>query len=111
MATTTLKVVAGNSAPQFQITCQRDDGTIIDLTDCTVGHFLYRGSTQSNTGNEFDTVSIINAPSGIIGWQPKAGDFSGAGTFKGDIQITYSDTSVEVLYGRTQFKARARGTG
>lgn len=111
MATTTLKVVANNSAPQFQITCQRDDGTVINLTNCTVGHYLYRGSTQTNTGHEYNTVTIINAASGIIGWQPKTGDFSGSGTFKGDIEVTYSDASVEVLYGRTQFKSRVRGTG
>lgn len=104
---TTLKVVEQNTAPQYQITCQRDDGTIIDLTNTTVTLNLYKGSTKTNTGHE--NCTIITAASGLVGWQPQTGDLSGPGSFKGDVQVTYTDATFEVLYGQLLLKARKLG--
>lgn len=102
----TLQTVVGNTAPQYQITCQRPDGTVIDLTNCTVSHYLYLNKVQTNTGHEASSVTILNATSGIIGWKPATGDFATKGNYKGNVIIVYADTSVEVLYNQTAFQVR-----
>lgn len=106
MATASLKVVEQNTAPQFQITCVRDDGSIIDLTNTTVTLDLYKGTTKTNTGHE--ACTIITATTGVMGWQPGVGDFSGPGTFKGNVTVTYSDSTFETLYGQAIFAARKK---
>jgi hypothetical protein len=104
---TTLKVVQSNTAPQYQITCTRDDGSIVVLTNTTVTLNLYKGSNKVNTGHE--TCTIINAGSGIIGWQPQTGDLATPGSYKGDIVVTYLDATFEILYGQLLLKARKIG--
>lgn len=103
---TSLKVVVGNTAPQYAITCDRPDGTIINLTSCTVKFYLYLKKVQQNTGHESSTVTVLDAPNGIIGWQPATGDFSQKGTYKANVVVTYSDSSVETLYNQAIFSAR-----
>lgn len=102
-----LKTVVGNTAPQYQITCERPDGTVINLTNCSVKLYLYLNKVQQNTTRESSTVSIINATGGIIGWQPATGDFNQKGQYKANIQVTYADSSVEVLYNQATFSVRA----
>lgn len=102
-----LKSVATNTAPQYQITCDRTDGTIIDLTGNTVTMKLYLGSTQTNTTTGHDTCTVIDATGGVVGWQPKTGDLPSAGNYKGDVKVTYGDGTFEILYGQFLLKARA----
>lgn len=101
-----LNVVEGNTAPQFQITCDRPDGSIINLTNCTVTAFLYLNKVQTNVGHEASSVTILTASEGLIGWQPGVGDFSGKGQFKMNVKVVYSDSTVEVLYNQALFSAR-----
>lgn len=101
-----LKAVVGNTAPQYQITCDRPDGTIINLTNCTVQLFLYLQKVQQNIGRESSTVTIIGASGGVIGWQPATGDFSRKGKYKANVVITYVDASVETLYNQALFSIR-----
>ena len=103
---TTLNVVQHNTAPQFQITCQRDDGSIINLTNCTATLQLYRGTTKMNNGHEACTV--LNATGGVIGWEPGSGDLSLPGTYKGDVVVTDVNGGVETLFQNVILKARAK---
>lgn len=102
-----LKAVVGNTAPQYQITCERPDGTIINLTSCTVELYLYLNKVQQNVGRESSTVTILSpATNGIIGWQPGNGDFNQKGTYKANIVVTYVDNSIETLYNQAIFSIR-----
>lgn len=103
----TLKTVAGNTAPQYQITCTRPDGSVIDLTNCGVTFFLYKNKVQTNTGHESSSITILTAASGIIGWQPATGDFVAKGNYKGNVKVVYGDNSVEVLYNQALFSVRS----
>lgn len=102
-----LKSVVNNTAPAYQITCDRDDGTVIVLTGCTVTMKLYKGRTQTNTASGHDACTLVTAASGIISWTPKAGDLPSAGKYLGDVKVTYADATFEVLYGKFQLKVRA----
>jgi len=98
--------VVGNTAPQYQIICDRPDGTVINLTSCTVELFLYLKKVQQNIGNESSTVTILTAASGLIGWQPHSGDFNQKGSYKANVIVTYADSSVETLYNQALFSVR-----
>lgn len=99
-----LKIVAGNTAPPMEITCKRS-GTAIDLTGCTVQLIIKGGSTITQVGR---TAAITDASGGVISYSPLTTDFPNAGSYKCDIKVTYSDTSVEVLYDQLQVVARAK---
>lgn len=102
----TLKSVESNTAPAFEITCERDDGTVIDLTGNTVTMKLYRRGVQTNTTSGHDTCTVTDATNGVITWQPKTGDLPSSGTYKGDVKITYGDGTIETLYGNFLLKTR-----
>lgn len=101
-----VKAVQNNTAPSYQITCTRDDGTVIDLTNCTVTMKLYKGSTQTNSTSGHDACTLVSATTGVISWTPKVGDLPSPGSYKGDVKVTYSDLTFEVLYGQFLLKVR-----
>lgn len=103
---TSLKAVVSNTAPAYVITCDRDDGTIIDLTNTTVTMKLFNGATQTNGTTGHDACTIVAAPSGQMSWQPKTGDLPSPGSYKGDVKVTYADTTFETLYGQFLLKVR-----
>lgn len=103
---TALKAVVGNTAPSYTITCERDDGTIIDLSGCTVTMKLYFGKTQTNTTSGHDACTIVSASAGTVTWIPKTGDLPSKGSYKGDVKVTYGDSTFEVLYGNFLLKTR-----
>lgn len=104
---TALKVVEQNTAPAYEITCERDDGTVINLTNCAVTMKLYLNSTQTNTASGHEDCTIIGATEGIVTWQPRDGDLPSAGSYKGDVKVTYIDDTFEVLVGFLKINARA----
>jgi hypothetical protein len=106
-----LKAVVSNTAPAYQITAERDDGTVIDLTGCTVTMKLYRNKVQTNTTSGHDACTLVTAATGIFSWIPKAGDLPSAGKYFGDVKVTYSDLTFEVLYNRFELKVRATSAG
>lgn len=98
----TLKLVAGNTAPAWQITCERDS-VPINLTGCTVSVIIANGPTVTQTAG---TCAVINTTNGIVQYQPVATDCPTAGTYKVDVRIVYSDSTVEIVYEQLKVKAR-----
>jgi hypothetical protein len=99
---TTLKMAAKNTAPYWQITCQRD-GTAINLTGCTVTLIIAKGATVTQTAGP---CTITSAAAGIIRYTPTATDIPSAGSYKVDVKVNYSDGTYEVLYEQLKVKAR-----
>ena len=106
MPTTTLKIVEQNTAPPLVITCERDDGTIIDLTGCDVDLIITNGSVQTNALHE---ACVVTSPSaGLVTYQLQTGDIPTSGTYLCDVVITYSDDTIETLYSQLKLKARLK---
>lgn len=108
MAAPNFFIVANNTAPAYQITCQRS-GTDIDLSGSTVKVIIYNKSTklQTNTGHE--AATIVTAGSGLISYSAQSTDFPTKGKYVADIQVTYGDSTVEILYNQATFKVRNKG--
>lgn len=105
MAVTPIKTVQNNTAPPIQFTVERS-GSPIDVTGCTVALVITRGTTVTNTGHQ--TCTLVTPSAGIVRYTPQTGDFPSPGTYKGDIKITYADTTVEYLYEQAKFKVRKK---
>lgn len=105
MAVKKINIVQNNTAPAISLTLKRE-GTVIDLTGCTVELILARGSTITNTGHQECTV--VTPTSGVIQYDPETTDFATPGTYKADVRVTYADASFEVLYDQVKFKVRRR---
>lgn len=101
---TTLKIASGNTAPYWQITCERD-GVAIPLSGATVTVDIAKGNTVVRTAG---VCTILDSVNGVISYTPTASDTSLGGTFKVDVKITYGDATDEVLYEQLKVKTRPR---
>lgn len=97
-----LKIVAGNTAPNWLITCERE-GSPIDLSGCSVTVNISNGSTVTRTAG---SCTVTSAANGIVSYTPTATDCPEADTYVVDVTITYSDFTYETLY--EQLKVRTR---
>lgn len=102
---TLLRIREQNTAPPFEITCDRDDGTIIDLTGASITIKIVKGSTTTQAAG---VCTIVSATEGTISYTPEVTDFPSAGTYKGDVRVIYGDGTDEVLYEQLKVKAKAR---
>lgn len=102
-------IVAGNTAPDYTITCTRS-GTAIDLTTATrVDIILYNKTSKAQTNTGHTQTSIETAASGIISYGAQTGDFPSKGTYVADIQVTWTGGGAEVLYNQATWKVRNTG--
>lgn len=99
---TTLKIVAGNTAPNWLINCERA-GVAINLTGCTVTVNITDGDVITRTGG---LATIVDAASGLISYTPTTSDCPEETTYQVDVKITYGDGSFEVLYEQLKVKTR-----
>lgn len=102
---TNITTVAGNTAPPITLTAKRS-GVVIDLTSATsVKLYIYNSAkAQTNTGHE--TCTITSAAGGIVTYARQTADIPTKGTYKGDMKVTYSDTTFEILYSILKISAR-----
>lgn len=105
-----IKTVAGNTAPPLTLTAKRS-GSAIDLTSATSVklYIINAAGTQTNTGHE--TCTITSAAAGIVTYTRQAGDIATKAIYKGELKVTYTDTTQEVLYDIILIDARARLAG
>lgn len=109
MATTNFFIVTGNTAPAYQITCERD-GSGIDLSGATAELILQEKSTATVTNSGHQSCTVVTAASGIISYTAESTDFPDKGTYVADIKITYGDGGIEILYNQAKFKVRQKIT-
>lgn len=106
MATPTIKIVEGNSAPPIVLTAVRPDGTVINVTNATVSLIITKARAITNAGHQ--TCVLTTPASGIVTYTPTTTDFPTQGTYICDLKIVYSDASVEIVYDQLRVLARLR---
>jgi hypothetical protein len=101
-------IVAGNTAPDYAITCTRD-GTDIDLSSASAVNInIYSKVSKAQTNAGHTAATITTAASGLISYRAQAADFPSRGKYAGDIVITWG-TGTEILYGQAVWKVRNTG--
>lgn len=80
------------------ITCQREDGSVVDLTGSTLTGVFKNKVTLVNK-NITGTLSLVDAIGGQFRWlhsSGSAGDVANAGNFKVQFTATYGDSTKEI---------------
>ena len=117
----TINLVAGDTKPEINLTLKdsntaasgqtldEDDSTtwaIIDITDPTIKvKFRLLGATSI-----LDTMTCVKVAPTTDGkcympWNPTTLDVA-AGTYEGEIELTYTSGAILTLYDRLKFKVR-----
>ncbi len=103
---TQFKIVNENTAPEYQITCTRD-GTAIDLSSAVSVTLIIKNKSTGTITQTGKSASLTSPTAGVITYTADATDFPSAGTYVGDVKITWS-TGVEILYNQVKWKVRAK---
>lgn len=100
--------VVGNTSPPIVINLVRSRQQPIDLTAATAVKLIIKkqGGSITNTGNQ--TASVTDATAGEITYNPSSGVFPSSGTYLADVEITYNNATVEVVYEQLKIIARVR---
>ena len=83
-----------DTSPSFQVTLLDANDVPILLTGATVRLHV----KPLNGGSNLDVpMTIVNPTGGVVLYDWSTGDTSTAGTYSAEIQVTYSDSSIETF--------------
>lgn len=82
-------MVQGDRKPSIQAALKWKDGSVVDLTNCTVKFHMKKGDTIKVNAS----ASVVPpATEGVVQYDWAAADVSDAiGVYKGEFEVTYSD--------------------
>lgn len=108
MAAPNFFIVAGNTAPEYDINVTRG-GAILDLSFASqVDVILYNKSTKLQTNSGHTQGLIQSATTGLMSYTAQTTDFPVKGNYIADIQVTWN-TGTEILYNQAKWKVRNPG--
>jgi len=76
----------------------------INVTGATVRMYIREIGETSYTTR---TMTLADAANGLVTTDFSTSDFPAAGSYEGEIEITFSDSSVQTLYDFIKFTVRA----
>lgn len=82
----------------FRKRCVKGDGTAIDLSEAQSVRFIMADAKGAMKVD--GACSVINATTGEIEYAWQAGDTDTSGTYRAEIQITFSDGRIETVPSR-----------
>lgn len=102
-----IKLVQGDTRPTIRVALTDDNtGSVIDLTGATAVMFF----RQVGTASILDTLSgtLTDAANGLVAfpWNPTT-LATAEGDYEGEIQVTFSDLTVQTTYNKLKFIVRA----
>jgi len=104
-----IKLVKDDTRPSLVCNITDDTtGAVINITGATVK--LYFRAVGSTTLQATVTGSITDGPNGQVTFYPSSAPamLSGdAGDYEGEIEITFSDGTIQTVYDTLKFKIRA----
>ena len=101
------KVVEGNTAPNYVITCTRKK-VALDLTDVATVTLIIQRKSDKVITQAGKNATITDAANGIITYTADATDHSPKGDYVGDVKLTYNGGGIEILRKQATWNARAK---
>jgi hypothetical protein len=99
-------LVQKDTKPSLTFLITDDDGVAIDLTNHAVNFFFKKMGAAALT-NLGHTLCVLSDPTnGYCRYDWGANDLAVAGLYEGELEITYSDSSVQTVYSTWQFQVR-----
>lgn len=96
----TIKIFKNDTAPNVTFTLTRTDGTIVDLTACTVTFKIQDPTTGVRTNDSNNSCTVTNAAGGICTYAWTSTDLPDPGTYTANLVVTHAGNRVET-YGVT----------
>lgn len=84
-----VKTFVNDTSPNLTFTVTRTDGSIVDLTDCTVKFRIQDPTTNTRTNDTNNVCTITDAVHGVCEYAWVGTDLPDAGTYTANLQITY----------------------
>ena len=102
-----IKLVQGDTRPQIQVTLTDENtGNVIDVTGATIKMF-FRAVGISGILDTLDGV-ITDAPNGVVVFAWNSNTLASAeGQYEGEVQVTFSDATIQTAYSLLKFIVRA----
>lgn len=94
MSNFTIDVTCTDNKTALNFTLRDSAGTVINITGFTIRLAIRKEGAISNTNNAHNTCTITSAANGQFVYVLNAVDFPSAGTYKGQVHITFSDTLI-----------------
>ena len=101
-------LVKNDTAPQIKATITRDDtGNVVDMTGATVRLKFRKRATTNVLFTLTANTDVNNLSNGIAIFTFGAGNLDvDEGYYEGEIEITYSNSTVETIYEVLDFHVR-----
>ena len=94
MASNRFIIKRNDTAPALAATCQDADGNAIDITGASVRFHMI----DKNDVTVVDAAAtIVSASAGTIKYAWQAADTDESGSFRGEFEVTYSDSTIETF--------------
>jgi hypothetical protein len=90
----TIYVVATDTKPLLNFTLKDSNGIAVNITGCTIRFKIRAQGSATNTNNASNTCTIVSAANGTFYYAFASTDLPSAGTYLGQLQITFADTKV-----------------
>ena len=92
----TIKIFQNDTSPNITFTITRTDGSVVNLTGCTVRLRIQDPITGSLTNSDpYDICTITNPTEGICVYAWNDTDLPDPGTYNANLQITYTSLTPE----------------
>lgn len=89
------RIKTNDTSPKLAVTLTNSSGNAINLTGCTARfHMKGYGAPSLKVGA---AATITDATNGVVEYEWTGTDTDTAGTYYGEIEITYGDASVETF--------------
>lgn len=86
--------VVGATHASILATCQREDGSIVDLTGATMSGVI-KNKRTGDKKNIVGTFALVDATGGQFRWTFATGDLDTVGHFTVQFTATFSDATLE----------------
>lgn len=89
------RIKTNDTSPKLAVTLTNSSGNAINLSGCTA-RFHMKAYGQSGLKVQ-SSATITDAPNGVVEYAWSGTDTDTAGTYYGEVEITYGDGSVETF--------------
>jgi hypothetical protein len=106
-----IRMVRNDTKPDLIFTVLYAEGdyedTAYDLTNCTVNFYLIKTGETSLKNTGHTQCTITDAGNGECKYEWGSGDLDEEGTYKGELEITFPDTTKQTIYEESNIHVRA----
>jgi hypothetical protein len=101
-----IKLVQGDTRPFIKLTLTQPDGSVVNLTGCTVNlHFRPAGDSAAGDVQTIACSLLTNGSDGKVQFSFPTGALDVAGRYEGEVEINFGN-GIQTVYDILKFSVR-----